>query len=210
MNDIKPNKHLKSALNAKQNIIEDLTSNDDSFSFAFNQESTKLKGLIALRKNYDYFIGKYSIEVFQKDNKLLSRNFNLLSIKESHNITFVNFSDTRNYDKSFTASQVFDIWNNSLEGKINLHELSDITFNSFEKYLNLLYEISDNKLIEFDNTVSMFSVMSKRNEEQPIPFNKNNIIEFLETKSLISDVNHSKTIQYLKNKDTLLNKKEYK
>lgn len=210
MNDKKYDKHLKAALTAKQNIIEDLTANDDSFSFCFNQDYTKIKGLIALRKNYDYFIGKDSLEVFQKDNKLLSRNFNLLSTKESHNITFINFSDTRSYEKSFTPIQVLNIWNNSLEGKINLQELLGITLNRFEKHLNLLYEIFDNQLIEFDNIASMFSIMSKRNEAQTIPFNKNNIIEFLETKSLISDVNYSKTIQYFKNKDTVLNKKEYK
>lgn len=210
MNNTQKEKHLKAALTTKQNIVEDLTDNDDSFAFAFSQDSNKLKGLIALRKNYDYFIGKDCIEVFKKDNKFISRNFNLLSIKENHNIIFVRFSDPRNYDKSLTAIEALDIWNNALDGKIDIKDLLGITLNRFEKHLNLLYEIFDNKLTEFDNATSMFSVVSKRNEMQMIPFNKNNIIEFLETKSLISDVDHSKIIHYLKNKETMLNKKEYK
>lgn len=210
MNKTQTDKYLKAALVAKKNIVEDLTDNDDSFSFAFNQDSSKLKGLIALRKNYDYFIGKDCLEVFKKDNNFISRNFNLLSTKENHDIIFVRFSDTRNYNKSLTPIEALNIWNNSLEGKIDLKELLGITLNRFEKHLNLLYEIFDNKLIEIDNTMSMFSVMSKRNEMQNLPFNKNNIVEFLETKSLMSDVDYSKIIHYLKNKETILNKKEYK
>lgn len=56
MNKIEKEKHLNSALIAKQNIIDDLNEKDNLLSFAFNPFDNEFIGLIVSRKNYDYFI----------------------------------------------------------------------------------------------------------------------------------------------------------
>lgn len=204
MNKIEKEKHLNSALIAKQNIIDDLNENNNLLSFAFNPFNNEFIGIIVSRKNYDYFITNKGIEVLKKDIHYIMRSYNII---RNESKLFVRFSDTRKFNEELSPDEAIDIYNKILKEKINTDELKVLCLKQFEKYLDLLFNIIDNELIPLDNgTSGLYLVMMERNF-QYISLNSTSLIEFFEAKSIIEDINFNKLIDHLKIKPNQLENK---
>lgn len=204
MNKIEKEKHLNSALIAKQNIIDDLNENNNLLSFAFNPFNNEFIGIIVSRKNYDYFITNKGIEVLKKDIHYIMRSYNII---RNESKLFVRFSDTRKFNEELSPDEAIDIYNKILKEKINTDELKVLCLQQFEKYLDLLFNIIDNELIPLDNgTSGLYLVMMERNF-QYISLNSTSLIEFFEAKSIIEDINFNKLIDHLKIKPNQLENK---
>lgn len=204
MNKIEKEKHLNSALIAKQNIIDDLNEKDNLLSFALNPFNNEFIGLIVSRQNYDYFITNKGVEVLKKDIHYIIRSYNIIRNEPK---LFVKFSDTRKFNEEFSPDEAIDIYNKVLKEKINVDELKVLCLQQFEKYLDLLFSIVDNELIPLDNgTSGLYLSMMERNF-QYVSLNSNSLIEFFETKSIIEDIDFNKIIGYFKTKPNQLENK---
>lgn len=204
MNKIEKEKHLNSALIAKQNIIDDLNEKDNLLSFAFNPFDNEFIGLIVSRKNYDYFITNKGVEVLKKDIHYIVRSYNIIRNEPK---LFVKFSDTRKFNEELSPDEAIDIYNKALKEKINFEELKTLCLEQFEKYLDLLFSIIDNELIPlYKGDSGLYLVMMERNF-QYVSLNSTSLIEFFETKSIIEDIDFNKIISYLKTKPTQLENK---
>lgn len=204
MNKIEKEKHLNSALIAKQNIIDDLNEKDNLLSFALNPFNNEFIGLIVSRQNYDYFITNKGVEVLKKDIHYIMRSYNIIRNEPK---LFVKFSDTRKFNEELSPDESIDIYNKALKEKINFEELKTLCLEQFEKYLDLLFSIIDNELIPLYKADSgLYLVMMERNF-QYVSLNSTSLIEFFETKSIIEDIDFNKIISYFKTKPNQLENK---
>lgn len=193
-------KILKLALLARNNIFEDLDSSEDYFSIILDEKNNSLNGFLLQKKNYDYFISLYGIEVFHKKIELISTSTNLLfddSVQFKR--YFVQFAYNF-YSKSdlLDYNAIVNIWDKYLEGYVDPYELKEKTTIKFKQYLVLLTDIISHKYLNYSGDIELYSLLKDKNNYAMLSLKNNSVIDFLETQQLISDYNCSSLINFLK------------